>query len=126
MAMVFEAILTFFLVNTILHTAIAGKGGVFAGWAIGTAYAVAVLAGAPFTGGSLNPARTLGVAVFDGPSLTNLYTYVIYLFGPLIGSTLAVLVFNFLNTEEAEDENDEDEEGDESDEVEDMGEAKAG
>ncbi len=35
LAMVVVAVLTFFLVNTYLHTAVAGNGGVFAGWAIG-------------------------------------------------------------------------------------------
>ena len=98
LAMVMEAVLTFFLVNTILHTAVAGRGGRFAGWAIGTTYAIAILAGGPFTGASLNPARTFGPAIFSAPSITNVYTYVIYLFGPLIGSTFAVLVYNFFNS----------------------------
>ena len=98
LAMTMEAILTFFLVNTILHTAVAGKGGRFAGWAIGTTLAFAILAGAPFTGASLNPARTFGPAIFSVPDITNVYTYVIYLFGPLIGSTFAVLVYNFFNS----------------------------
>ena len=97
-AMVMEAVLTFFLVNTILHTAVAGKGGRFAGWAIGTTLAFAILAGGPFTGASLNPARTFGPAIFSVPDITNIYTYVIYLFGPLIGSTFAVLVYNFFNS----------------------------
>lgn len=97
-ATVMEAILTFFLVNTILHTAVAGKGGRFAGWAIGTTLAFATLAGFAFTGASLNPARTLGPAVFLPESLKSIYTYVIYFFGPLIGSTFAVLVYNFFNS----------------------------
>jgi MIP family channel proteins len=115
MAMMVEAILTFFLVNTILHTAVAGKGGAFAGWVIGMAYAFAILAGAPFTGASLNPARTFGPALISGQTISNVYTYVIYFFGPLIGSTFAVLVFNFLNKPEdsiedmLDDEEDDDE-----------------
>ena len=96
-AMVVEAILTFFLVNTILHTAVGGNGGKFAGWAIGTTLAFAILAGGPLTGGSLNPARTFGPAIFTSPSLANANTYVIYVFGPLIGATLAVMVYNFLS-----------------------------
>lgn len=97
LAMVVEAILTFFLVNTILNTAVAGHGGKFGGWVAGTTLAVAVLGGGALTGASLNPARTFGPAIFTGPSFSNVYTYVIYLFGPLIGATLAVLVYNFLN-----------------------------
>ncbi len=95
LAMVIEAILTFFLVNTVLQTAVGGKGGQLAGLAIGLTLTISILAGGPFTGGSLNPARTFGPAIFSGPSITNVYTYVIYLFGPLIGSTVAVLVYKF-------------------------------
>jgi MIP family channel proteins len=103
-AMIVEAVLTFFLVNTILHTAIAGNGGKMAGWAIGTMVTAAILVGGPFTGASLNPARTLGPAVFAAPSLANAYTYVIYLFGPLIGATLAVIVYNFfMGTDETDE-----------------------
>jgi MIP family channel proteins len=93
-AMIVEAVLTFFLVNTILHTAIAGNGGKMAGWAIGTTVTIAILVGGPFTGASLNPARTFGPALFGQPSLADPYTYVIYLFGPLIGATLALIVYN--------------------------------
>lgn len=116
MAMVFEAILTFFLMNTILNTAVSGKGGALSGWAIGTTLVVAILAGGPFTGASLNPARTFGPAIFSQPSISNIYTYIIYFFGPLIGSTLAVIVFNFLNGEEVEEVEVDDEEMEESDE----------
>lgn len=96
-AMVVEAILTFFLVNTILHTAVAGKGGSMTGFAIGMTLTAAILVGGPLTGASLNPARTLGTAIYAEPSLANVNTYVIYLFGPLIGATLAALAFNFFN-----------------------------
>jgi len=90
-----EAVLTFFLVNTILHTAVGGKGGAFAGWAIGTTLAFAILAGGPLTGASLNPARTFGPAIFAAPSFADVNTYLIYFLGPLIGSTLAVIAYNF-------------------------------
>jgi MIP family channel proteins len=97
LAAVVEALLTFFLVNTILHTAVAGKAGPFAGLAIGLTLVVAILTGGPLTGASLNPARTFGPALFSAPDLANPNTYVIYLFGPLIGATLALIVYNFLN-----------------------------
>jgi MIP family channel proteins len=97
-AMAMEAILTFFLMNTILHTAVAGKGGRFAGWAIGTTLAIAIMVGGPFTGASLNPARTFGPAIILLPGSVSIYTFVIYLFGPLIGSTFAVIVYNFFNS----------------------------
>jgi glycerol uptake facilitator-like aquaporin len=95
LGMVVEAILTFFLVNTVFHTAVAGKGGAFAGWAIGASYTFSILAGSLLTGASLNPARTFGIALFSTPSLADTSTYVVYLFGPLIGATLAVVATNF-------------------------------
>lgn len=108
LAMVVEALIAFFFVNTILHTA-AGNDNKFAGLAIGATFAAAILGAGTLTGASLNPARTFGIAIFAGPSYTDVYTYVIYLFGPLIGATLAVLVYNFFNDID-EDEDDEVEE----------------
>jgi MIP family channel proteins len=96
-----EALLTFFLVNTILHTAVGGNGGQFAGLAIGLTLTAVILVGGPFTGASLNPARTFGPAIFSGPSFTNVYTYIIYLFGPLFGSTIAVMAYQFFTEEKA-------------------------
>lgn len=101
LAMVAEAVMTFFLVNTILHTVVGGRGGQMAGLAIGMTLTAAILIGGPLTGASLNPARSLGPAVYTAPSLANVYTYVIYLFGPLIGSTAALLVYNFFTGTDA-------------------------
>jgi aquaporin Z len=94
-----EIILTFFLVNTILHTDVEGNGGPLAGLAIGLTLVFAILAGGPMTGASLNPARTLGPALFTG-SASEPMTYLIYFAGPLIGAALAVGVYKFLNREE--------------------------
>ena len=102
LAMIVEVVLTFFLVNSILHTAVAGKAGQFAGLAIGLTLVMCILAGGPLTGASLNPARTFGIALFSSPSFADAYTYLIYLMGPLVGSTLAVILFNFLNSGKAE------------------------
>jgi len=118
LAMVLEAILTFFLVNTILYSMVEGKSGVFASWAIGATLAFTTMVGFLFMGDAMNPARTLAAAIFANPSLASVYTYVVYFFGPLLGSTLAVIVFNFLNeTQEAdEDKGDEEEMDDEVEE----------
>jgi MIP family channel proteins len=94
-----EALLTFFLVNTVLHTAVSGKGGPMAGWAIGTTLAIAILAGGPLTGASLNPARTFGPAAVAG-TVANGMMYLVYFAGPLLGSALAVGLFKLLNTAE--------------------------
>jgi MIP family channel proteins len=98
-----EALLTFFLVNTYLHTAVAGKAGPLAGWAIGTTLAIAILAGGPLTGASLNPARTFGPAAVAGTA-SNGMMYLIYFLGPLIGSAVAVAAYRLLNTPENEPE----------------------
>jgi MIP family channel proteins len=95
-----EALLTFFLVTAILHTAVAGKAGPLAGWAIGTTLTVAILAGGPLTGGSLNPARTFGPAAAAGTARDGMM-YVIYFVGPLLGAALATGVYRLLGTSEA-------------------------
>jgi len=102
-AFVVEMILTFFLVNAVLHAAVAGRAGAFAGLVIGLTLVFAIIAGGPMTGASLNPARTLGTAIYTDPSYSNPYTYLIYLAGPLLGSALAVGLFKFLNSGEVED-----------------------
>lgn len=98
--MAVEAILTFFLMNAVLHNAVGGKSGQFAGLIIGLTLTAAILVGGPLTGASLNPARTFGPAIFTDPSFTNPQTYVIYLFGPLIGALLAVVVYNFFTADD--------------------------
>jgi MIP family channel proteins len=95
-----EALLTFFLVTMVLHTAVSGKAGPMAGWAIGTTLAIAMLAGGPLTGGSLNPARTFGPAAVAGTARDGMM-YLIYFVGPLLGAAAAVGVYKLLNTPEA-------------------------
>ncbi len=100
-AMGLEALLAFFLVNAVLHTAVDGRAGAFAGLAIGLTYTIAILAGGPLTGGSFNPARTLGPATFTSaidatrPDYQNPMLYLIYFVGPFFGSIVAVLFYRF-------------------------------
>jgi len=106
-AMGVEALLTFFLVNTVLHTAVDGKAGPFAGWAIGATLTIAILAGGPLTGASLNPARSFGPALFTSTlhfgtnDFLNPTFYLIYFMGPFIGSILAVMLYQFFKSEPA-------------------------
>ena len=95
-----EALLTFFLVTTVLHTAVAGKAGPMAGWAIGTTVAIAILAAGPLTGASLNPARTFGPAAAAGTAQDGMM-YLVYFLGPLLGSAIAVGAFRLLHTPES-------------------------
>lgn len=104
-AMGLEALLTFFLVNAVLHMAVDGKAGQFAGLGIGLTLAIAILAGGPLTGASLNPARSFGPAIFTSAlevgkiDIQNPMFYLIYFVGPFAGSVLAVLVYRFLKYE---------------------------
>lgn len=95
-AALFEAILTFFLVSTVYQAAAYGKAGNLAGVAIGFTLAGCILAGGTYTGASLNPARTLGPALFDGN-----FDYVIpYFVGIFGGGALASLLHTYFFNEE--------------------------
>ncbi len=91
-AAVFEAILTFFLVSSIYQAAAFGKAGEFAGIAIGFTLVFSILAGGPFTGASLNPARTLGPALVAG----NLGYVLPYFIGIFAGGILAGLLQQYV------------------------------
>ncbi|MFL5267917.1 MAG: MIP/aquaporin family protein [Stellaceae bacterium] len=65
-AFAFEALGTFFLVNTILHAAVRGSARWIAPLAIGMTVTMCILAFGVLTGGSVNPARTIGPAVAAG------------------------------------------------------------
>jgi MIP family channel proteins len=95
-ALAVEAVLTFLLANAVLFGAVAGLAGKRAGFVIGLTLFFGILMGGPLTGGSLNPARTLGPSLFTG----NLDTFWIYLAGPLAGAALAALTYRFLKENE--------------------------
>ena len=61
--------------------------------------AIAILAGGPLTGASLNPARTFGPAAVSGAARDPMM-YLIYFVGPLLGAALATGVYRLLNTPE--------------------------
>ncbi len=91
-AALFEVILTFFLVSAVYQAAVYGKAGNLAGVAIGLTLTACILAGGPYTGASLNPARTLGPALMDG-NFDYVIPYFIGLFG---GGILAGLLHTFV------------------------------
>jgi len=96
-----EALLTFFVVTTFLQTAVAGRAGGMVGWAIGITLTIAMLAGGPLTGASLNPARTFGPAAVAGTARDGML-YLIYFVGPLLGSAIAVGAYRLLQTDESD------------------------
>jgi MIP family channel proteins len=91
MGVVLEAILTFFLVNTVMNAAVSGKAGDLAGIAIGLTLVFCILMGGPLTGASLNPARSIGPALVTG-DLSDLW---VYLIGPPLGGIAAGLLYKF-------------------------------
>ncbi len=87
-----EAIATFFLMFVVFGTAVDPDAPKVGGFAIGLTLTAAILAIGPLTGGSLNPARSIGPAVatgiFEGQ--------IIYWTGPLVGAMLAAGIYDAL------------------------------
>jgi len=90
-AFLVEVILTFIFVLVILGvTADKNKGSV-AGIVIGLSLTFVHIVGIPLTGTSVNPARSIGPAIFaGGQALTDLWVFIA---APLVGAALAVLVY---------------------------------
>ncbi|RYG35629.1 hypothetical protein EON81_12180 [bacterium] len=90
-----ELLLSFFLMLVIVAVATDRRvGPVVPGLAIGFTVVFCVLVGGPITGGSMNPARSLGPAFFaGGPALSSLW---IYLLAPPLGAALASKTYEML------------------------------
>lgn len=77
-ALVFELVATFLFVVVILGATQAGAPVQIAGLAIGIALVVIHLLGIPITGTSVNPARSLGPAIFvGGKALSQLWLFLV-------------------------------------------------
>jgi len=84
---VLEVVMSFFLMFVILQVATGAKEkGMMAGVAIGGTVALDAMFGGPISGASMNPARSLGPAVFSA-DLTHLWFYIV---APIVGAVLAV------------------------------------
>ena len=68
----------------------------FAGLAIGLSLVLVHLVCIRYTGTSVNPARSIGPALFQGgTALANLWIFIV---GPLIGASIAALVWRAIDT----------------------------
>ena len=91
-----EAVLTCIFVLVVLGSTDEKKGaGNFAGLAIGLSLILIHLVGIHFTGTSVNPARSIGPALFEGgQALQELWVFIV---GPLIGGALAALILHLVS-----------------------------
>jgi MIP family channel proteins len=91
-AFALEAIATAILMTAVMGTAVDSKGPKIGGLAVGFAFTVGILGIGPLTGGSMNPARTIGpmvaTGVFEGLAL--------YLAAPIVGAVAAAMIYRTL------------------------------
>ncbi len=90
-ALIFEIVATFLFLVVILG--VTGENGApaIAGLAIGLALVVIHLVGINVTGVSVNPARSIGPAIFvGGTAIAQVWLFIV---GPIIGAVLAGILF---------------------------------
>jgi aquaporin Z len=98
-AFVLEVVLTaaFVLVILLVTERIAAPG--FAGIAIGLTLTLVHLVGIPLTGTSVNPARSLGPALFEGgTALSQVWLFIV---APLVGALIALVLWKITRKDEA-------------------------
>ncbi len=89
-ALVYEAVLTVFLMFVIMAVATDTRAvGAAAAIAIGGTIGLDALFGGPVTGASMNPARSLGPAIVGG-TWTDFWVYVV---GPILGAAGGALAY---------------------------------
>lgn len=99
-AIICEAIATFFLMLTIMGTALDKRAPTgFAGLAIGLVVAADVITIGNITGSSLNPARTFGPYIANyllgGQDLW--WQFPIYIIGPILGALVAAFIYDYIS-----------------------------
>jgi aquaporin NIP len=82
--------ITFFLMFVILY--VIEKKTSYSPWIIGLAVAIGIFVGGNYSGGSMNPIRSLSSAVMDH-NMNNVW---IFLTAPFIGALIALPIFNFI------------------------------
>jgi MIP family channel proteins len=101
-ALLWEAVLTFFLMFVIMAVATDTRAvGEAAAIAVGATVGLDAMFGGPVTGASMNPARSLGPAVAS-TDFTAIWVYVI---APCVGAVLAALIYQSLRAEPSIREN---------------------
>lgn len=93
---IIEAVLTFFLMLTILGITSKEENSSVVGLMIGLVVTGIILFAGPISGGSFNPARSFAPALLSG-NLTSLW---IYIAAPTLGTILAVSIWKFFKETE--------------------------
>ena len=93
-----EVILTFIFVLVVFGATSKNSGAINAGLYIGLALTMVHLVGINLTGTSVNPARSIGMAIFSADYLGDVWIFIV---APLIGGVLAWLVYSFILRDEA-------------------------
>lgn len=94
-----EIVLTFFLMFTIMGTTHPKFPTGFAGIPIGLVLVLIHLVGIPVTNTSVNPARSIGVAVFQGGwAIAQLWLFIL---APAIGAILGVYAYKLIQSDRA-------------------------
>jgi aquaporin Z len=99
-AILIEAILTFIFTSVVLGVTENKKHAPVAGIVIGLTLTLVHLIGIPFTGTSVNPARSIGPALFSGGSaMSELWVFIL---APILGAIVAGLFYRYVwkNAEE--------------------------
>ena len=90
-AFIVEILITFILVFVVMAVATDERApAAIAPIAVGFALAVGVFIAGPVTGGSVNPARSLGPMIVAG----DLTSFWLYILGPIIGGVLGALLYD--------------------------------
>jgi aquaporin Z len=95
-----EVLLTFIFVLAILGVTSKVDNAHVAGLVIGLTLTLVHVLGIHFTGTSVNPARSIGPALFaGGAALANVWVFIV---APLLGGALAAVVWNYLGKKAVE------------------------
>jgi aquaporin Z len=101
-AFILETLLTFAFVLVILMVTDRAANATTAGLGIGVALVVVHLVGIPLTGTSVNPARSIGPALFEGGvALEQLWLFIL---APLVGGLLAAVIYPITRAGEVREE----------------------
>lgn len=97
-AFVAETVFTFIFLLVVFGSTSKGANTKFAGIAIGLALVLIHIVCIPITGTSVNPARSIGPALFQGgEALSQLWLFII---APFLGAAIAAFVWKGIDTEE--------------------------